>query len=496
MKKLLIFLIILSTVISCTDLEVINTNNPSVKEVLSTPEGINQLTGSLFNTWFSAEQHNISSPGPAMWVAADWGTVTFANYATVDMSKEPRIALKNNSDYAYHNATRNFWRRIYGVITSSNDVLKAIEIVDVGQNKEMIKGMAYFTQGIGNGYIGLVYDRAYPSDETVPDDYSTITIQPYTTSIDMAVEELEKAIEIFDNNSFTLPESWMTKPFTNEDLSKIAHSYIARLLVYSSRNPEQNDNIDWQKVLTNAQAGITEDFTIQGDGNVSNRKWMSWYKYYLARPFWGKVDMRVLHVLDNNMPANWPSGGLSSLPFNGLLFSPDARANTDFQYDASNNRPERGKYRWSTYRYSRYDEYINNDFFAPVVMMRKAENDLFIAEAHANLLQYQEAADVINAGTRVTRGNLAPVSINPDEIKDAIFYERTIELPLTGMGIEFFDMRRRGLLQDGTPLHFPIPDQQLQILGIPSYTFGGVAPQFGVPNEDVSVNGWYAAPIQ
>ena len=495
MKKIITLLLIAVTLVTCVDLDIENTNDPDISKVLSTPDGIKQLTGSLFNTWFRAEQHNISSPGPAMWVAADWGTVTFANYATVDMSKEPREALKNNSDYSYHNATRNFWRNIYGVLTSANDVLKHIDNVDLGQDKKMIEGVSYFMQGLSNGYIGLIFDKGYPSDETIDDDYANLTIQPYSTSINMAIDELERAIEVFDNNSFTLPEAWMTRPFTNEDLSKIAHSYIARLLVYSSRNTTQNDAIDWQEVLNHAQHGITEDFTIEGDGNVSNRKWMSWYKYYLARPFWGKVDMRIVHMLDPNQPANWPAGGLSSLPFNGLILSPDARANTDFQYDASNNRPERGKYRWSTYRYARFDDYINNNFFAPVVMMRKAENDLFIAEAQANLTHYQEAADVINAGTRITRGNLPPVTINPTEIENAIFYERTIELPLTGMGIEFFDMRRRGLLQDGTLLHFPIPAQQLAILNIPVYTFGGVNPQFGVPNEDVSVNGWYAAPI-
>jgi len=125
--------------------------------------------------------------------------------------------------------------------------------------------------------------------------------------------------------------------------------------------------------------------------------------------------------------------------------------------------------------------------------MRKAEIDMFKAEALVQLNRLPEAINVINAGSRTTRGGLPPLSSGAsiDEVKKAITYERTIELPLTGMGIEYFDMRRSSQLQDGSLLHFPIPAQQLEVLVEPFYTFGGLDPQFGVPNEDVSTNGWY-----
>ncbi len=493
-NKYLFLIILTSFFVACVDLDIENTNDPDTEEVLSSSQGVKDLAGGLFNKWFKSEQHNYGSPGPAMWVMADWGTVTFANYATKDMSEEPRIFMNNTSSYGYHATIRNFWRNMYSVVTSANDVIRAIdngvEIGDNGEETMMVKGMAYFMQGLGNGYIGLVYDQGFPSDENT--DYETLEVSPYTQSIDMAISQLEKAIEVFDNNTFTLPNDWMNgNSFTNTDMSKLAHSFIARLMVYSPRNTAESDAVNWQSVLEHAQAGIDFDFTIQGDGNISNRKWMSWYKYYMARPSWGKVDMRVVHMLDNNIPANWPDGGISDLPNDGIINSPDLRVLTDFQYDPANNRPERGLYRWSTYRYTRMDSYINQLFFAPVVMMRKAENDLFIAEAYARLNQYDLAAAVINAGTRTTRGFLPNVSNDPDAVNQAIFYERTIELPLTGMGIEYFDMRRHGLLQDGSLLHFPIPAQQLEIMLKPLYTFGGINPQYGVPNQDVSVNGWY-----
>ncbi len=350
--------------------------------------------------------------------------------------------------------------------------------------------MSYFMQGLGNGYIGLVFDRTYPSDEFT--DYATLEPTDYHASIDMAIRQLEKAIEVFDNNNFTLPVDWINgNEFTNGEMSKLAHSFIARLMVYSARNKQQTQAIDWSQVLMHTEKGITSDFNVLGDGRSSGSNWTTWYKYYLARPNWGKVDMRVVHMLDETIPANWPEGGISELPHEGRIISDDQRVLSDYEYNSSNNRPERGIYRWSTYRYKRFDSFINNQLEGDVIMMRKAEMDLFKAEALLKLNRIDEAAAIINAGTRVTRGGLNPIEIDAEAVAKAIIYERTIELPLTGMGIEYFDMRRNGKLQDGSLLHFPMPAQQLEVVQEPFYTFGGITPQYGVPNEDVSVDGWY-----
>jgi len=491
--KTSILFVLLLLVSNCNKLDVENINNPDRDHVLSSPEGLKVLAGSLFNQWFQTEQHNLNSPGPSLWVMADWGTVTFANYGCVDLSKEPRVFLNNTPSYRYHRNIRNYWRNMYSVLSSANDVItgldKGIEIGDNGEETAMVRGMAYMMQGLANGYIGLIYDKTYPSDENT--DLENLTAVGYMESINMAITQLEKAIEIFDNNSFSIPQEWMTHPYTNEDLSKIAHSFAARLLVYSARNESETNAVDWQKVLEHAEAGITEDFAIEGDGNGSDRKWMSWLKYYMARPSWGKVDMRIVHLLDPVQPANWPDAGIAALPNDGIMNSDDHRAVTDFEYDSANNRPERGTYRWSTYRYTRFDDYIQAHFFAPVILMRKTENDMLKAEALARLNRFSEAAAIINAGTRTQRGQLPPVSNNGLDVMKAIFYERTIELPLTGMGIEYFDMRRTDQLQDGSLLHFPIPAQQLEILQEPFYTFGGINPQYGVPGQDVAVDGWY-----
>ena len=495
MIKKYLFLFFISTVIfSCTDFDIENENSPTKESALSEPDAVKSVASGLFNTWFTQEQHNFGSVGPAMWVMADWGTVTWSNYATRDMSEEPRIFFNNQPSYGYQNVTKNYWRYMYNVLTSANDVALAIEngleIGYRGADTEMVKGIANFMQGLGNGYIGLVFDRGYPSDEFT--DYTTLESADYKTSIIVAINQLEKSIVVFDNNSFTLPSDWINgNSFTNHDMSKLAHSFIARLLVYSARNKEQTDAIDWGKVLDHAEKGITTDFNVLGDGRVSGSNWTTWYKYYLARPNWGKVDMRIVHMLDETIPANWPKEGIAGLPHEGRIISNDQRVVSDFEYNSSNNRPERGLYRWSTYRYKRLDNFINNQLVGDVIMMRKAEIDLFKAEALLRLGKVSEAAAVVNAGTRVTRGGLDLVEVDADAVFKAIAYERAIELPLTGMGIEYFDMRRTGQLQDGSLLHFPMPAQQLEVVQEAFYTFGGLIPQYGTPNEDVSVNGWY-----
>lgn len=490
---------------SCADLDVKNINNPDVEGIQGSEEGMRTVASGLFHQWYQYEQHNYGSPGPAMWVMADWGTVTFANYGTRDMSEEPRIYLDNDPAYAYHSITRNFFRAMYSANSNANEVVGAIKDgltieKDGVDETKMIEAMGFFVQGLTNGYVGLVFDKAYISDEnSTQDDLANLPASSYMESIHKAVEQLENTILICQTNDFVVPAGWVgDKDLTSSDLEKIAHTYIARFLVYSARNLSETNAVDWATVLTHTQAGIDTDFNVYeskglGDSSADNGLWISWYKRYMARPDWGKVDMRVVNILDNTQPANWPAEGIDAMPNGGVIRSADARVASDFMFNSANNRPDRGIYRWSTYRYQRFDDLINARMAGDVVMVRKAENDLLMAEAYLKLGNLTEASNVINNGTRVTRGHLPTIGATEVEITKALFYERTVELPLTGMGLEYFDMRRNDQLQDGSLLHFPVPAQQNLTIQLPDpyYTFGGLNPQYGTPGVDVAIGGWY-----
>lgn len=511
-KKYIIILVALSTLSACEkNLEVKNINRPDAEATLESAEGVRAVASGLFQQWFFIEQHNLDSPGPAMWVMSDWGTVNFANYGTRDMSEEPRIFLDNSPSYAYHGNYRDFWQKMYAIITSANDVVLGINnglVIETNgiDETEIVKGFAKMMQGIGNGYAGLIFDKAYPSDEN--SDYTNLPQTDYKTSVDMGIAQLNEAIEIFDNIEESdivkskLDITWINGyAYTNVELSKIAHSYIVRLMVYAPRNKAQSVAVNWTEVLDHVNKGITEDFNVEGDGKTGN--WMPWMKYYLGRPGWGKLDMRIVNMIDSSLPANWP-GELNTeeLPNAGKITSNDLRADGEsggdrsddyVSYDASNNRPERGHHRWSSYRQNRYDNLINANFFGQVILMRKVEMEMIAAEANMMLNNKSAAIAILNSSTRVAIGGLPSLddTVTDEVVNAAIEYEQNMELGLTALGIEYFNMRRKDMLQDGSLLHFPMPAQQLDAIQLPHYTYGGLNPQYGIPGEDVAVDGWY-----
>jgi len=479
---------------SCMDMDIENMNNPDAEVVQSNPEAMKAVVGGLFKIWFGIGQdasysYTTETPARAMWYMADNGTTYWANFGAVDLSMEPREAFINEPTYPYHWVGEAYYKNTLSVLTSATDAIGAIESgMDFGKDKAMVEAMSRLVQGLSNGYMGLVFDKTFLID--TPADYGNMTISPYSDAIKLGITQLEEVIAICEasGTDFTLPDTWIPGDvYTQNEIAQIAHSYIARLLVYSARNKTQNDAIDWSLVLAHANKGISKDLAPLGDGVTGS--WKSYYHMKTAASGWGKVDMRVVNMMDPNMPSTFPESGLiADLPDDGLATSNDLRLLSDFQYNTNNTKPGRGYYRWSSYRYSRHDDYIAaNGVGMRIIEFRKAENDLFIAEAKLNLGDIQGAADIINAGTRSTRGGLADVAADATAVADAIWYERNIELVLSGLGIEYFDMRRFDQLQKGTMLHFPVPAQQLQLIPLPFYTFGG---DKGVAGEDYSNGGW------
>ena len=496
---------------SCSkSLDVENINNPSTDAGLELSKG---LAKNLFQQFCFYEQHNLNSPGPAMWVMADYGTVTYANFGTRDMSEEPRISLLNDPTYTYHSNYRNFWRGMYGIISSANRILKDIAsgstVIENGADATpMYEGFARMGQGLANGYIGLIFDQSYPLDETT--DVDKLQLQPWEASVKLGVSQLKLAIDIFESNDFTISDTWINgKEYTSAELAQICHSYVARLMVYSPRNSTQASAVDWMEVVQHIDNGIqgsssvhssSDDFAITSDGRNGN--WMAWAKYYMARDDWGKIDMRIVNMIDPTLPANWPGEKTTNqLPNRGIITTIDKRANGDdddgvkdyFVYKSDNNRPERGYYRWSSYRCAKYDEWIDGEFYGQVPLMTIAEMQTLKAEAELRLGHIDIAINIINSGTRTQIGGL-PILVDTSteqEVAEAIQYERNMELTLVGLGLEYFDMRRHDQLQDGSLLHFPVPAQQLEVEGLPFYTFGGFGSNSGVQGEDVAINGWY-----
>ena len=493
-KFLLIAFVISGVLIGCKKdvLDVPNENDPDFEKVLATPADVETLAGGLFNTIFHGEQ-DASGPKPMLSVAADNGTCSWGNFGMRDMSYEPRNNAWNNAPtYANNGYSKYSYDQWYSAIGSASDILTAInngmEIVINGQDRtNRTKAMAKFALGLAYGNLALVYDRAHIVDEAKTAEPTLASAVPYKDVATAALAYLDEALALTEN-SFTFPASWLGTPsnLTGADFKKIINTSAARILAYLPRNKTELASVNWAKVKTYADAGITNDWMIQQDNNI----WYFEADYYLKATGWGRTDMYVAHLMEPSLPQHWDD--VASFPHPAKPANPlDKRLESDFEYLPSNDfLAARGYYHFSCYRFKRYDNVIQAsfDFLGPKPTVMAEENNLLRAEARAYTGDLAGAAGIINAGTRVNRGVLAPVAAVLQNIVDAIHHERHVELYLTGGMIQFYEMRKLDKLQKGTPLHLPIPGKTLQLLGETTYyTFGTVAKADGTGTSNA---GW------
>ncbi len=129
------------------------------------------------------------------------------------------------------------------------------------------------------------------------------------------------------------------------------------------------------------------------------------------------VDCRLIHMLDPDYPARYPSDGIAPQVHSDLrpgeAKSNDHRLAADFTYFSSCGfYASRGYYNFSHYQYSRYPD-IRTTGVALLYDFRKYENDLYMAEAYAMLNQPDKALEILNdpGNPRLdpTRGGLNPL---------------------------------------------------------------------------------------
>lgn len=507
---------------SCEELEVENPNNPSMADVLETPDDVKGVVQSSFlQYWVAFKQYTVHMTSS---VAADHSSASWGNFGWLDNSAEPRTPWNNDPSYSESDMTESVWCGGYAVISQVNDALSAIRIdgMEIGSNgadNPMVESSALLVRGMTLGQLGLTFDKAFVVTEE--SDLTTLELQAWNTVLEAAIADLLAARDMALNNTFAWGSSTMPGlTLDNNYVAALANSYAARFLVMGARAEAQADlswtsEYDWQDVVAFTENGIQTDFAPIGDG----LPWEggTWYDLgikYLRQPGWGRVDSRVVNLMDTEYFLRYPTDGnglaLATViddepnpnfpdphPDNevGMALSDDARLLTDFQYLASNNfNPGRGGWHYSHYRHSRYDmpaSTTEEGFFmgestGPLFELRVYDNELMKAEAKARQGDVPGAAQILNdpAHPRKARGELPDVDATLDAVMDAIFYERQIELFHNGYLMPFCDMRRRDLLQQGTPLHYPVPGRELETLQLPIYTFGGFNNADGVNTSD------------
>lgn len=503
--------------VGCQDLDVHNPNAPDQERALANPGDVASLISSSYVNYHNNAQEY--EPGNMLSVGADHHTSSWGNFGMRHFGSEPRVAWNNNQNFTYAAGAEEPWFELYGAIVSASNGLRAIEGGLNVQNEQRLRAFGKFVQGLGHGFIAMLFDQGYIFDETV-DPSADQGFQSYDAVMDAAIGYLDTTIQIAESNSFTIPADWMMVEGMDSDrLARLAHSYKARFMANRARSPAEAEAIDWNTVINEIDQGIEEDLVHSVDGTGDG--FWSGIKTLGSNQIgtWARVDLKQIGPADQSGGwENWVNTPVNDRqPFN--IETPDARLPSEttdgaqglyFEYRESVPfPPTRGTYHFSNYGDYRHAEYAfscNFCWFGTYPEMTMTEMRLLKAEALMRTGDMAGAADLINV-TRTANGQLPEVTADGvpesdtcvpretdlDELQgvseapcgdlwDALIYEKGVEVFQLSAGLPYFDDRRWGMLTTGTPIHLPVPGQELENLQMELYTYGGVGGEGAAPS--------------
>lgn len=503
----------------CQDLGVRNPNDPEIETVLGNGDALQAfLAGNFRNLWSTLQGSRPNWPAAT---AADQLSAVTTSFANPELSNEPRVALPNdNSVTVSRNVHKEMWLDLYRTISISNDVLRAMnenpQLLVGNNNADAPRARAYakFLQGVAHGYVAMYYDQGWVVDEKVPvpadvSQFATaVPLQPREAVLAASIAQLREAVAL-SQTKFTLPSTWVPGlSIDNVELAKLANTYIARFTVYAARTPAERKAVPWAAVLQSLNAGIApeaetdasrHDFAPIADPAAS---FASSFKQSAQTESSMRADYKLVGPADTSGAyQSWiQKPAASRTPF--IVLTPDKRiaardsANgTYFTFRRVQSFSSTlGTYHQSFYYLSRFNNASGSARSwetGPQPVVTRAELDLIRAEAYLNLGNLDRAAELINR-TRVKNGGLPAVtaagvpnarSCVPKTQKgacgslfDALRYEKRIETAGVEGSTAYWDARGWGTLLVGTPVHFPVPWRDLELIGAPLYTFGGGGP--------------------
>lgn len=509
--------LLLFTTAGCVDLNVRNPNEPDQARALANPGDVESLIGGSFHTFFGTNDntrpggvYNYYGPVMALGTMANRWSSSWGNSGMKDLSSEPRKGIDNHPAYSSAYAIEDGWYPPYAAIKAASDGLKQIAggLTIVNKNgvddTKMAEAWGQFVEGVSLGFLAALYDKAFIYDETVDLTTTQLTAQPYTDVLKAALDHLNNAISIAQANQFTIPDSWVNGvTITNTQLVQLAHSYIARYMVETARTPADLAQVDWATVISNVDQGITSDWGPEGDGY---NYWEDDLMLLSVDPGWARLDLQMIGMADQSGAyQQWMAAPLNKrLPF--LIDTDDRRitggtptsdGSMAYYYTTIPFIAGRGYYHFSNYgAYGKWGtSYEDSGGYGPMPVITVAEMQLYKAEGLIAEGNKQAAADIINQ-TRVADGQLPPVGVDGDQsarcvprmpdgscgnLSDALRWEFLLETYAEGAGIYFFNERGWGWIVKDTPLEFPIPGRELQVLQLPYYTFGGPGGEQAAP---------------
>ncbi len=502
---------------ACQDesfLDTENLNQPDQVRALGSPSDVEALVRGAAVSYFAAHDYGGYEH---LLVSSDVMSCSWGNAMMKLSSSEPRVAIPNTTSYTYSYAVENNWYRMYRAISSANDGLNALadgmQVGDGGADNKRMETFAKLIQGMAHGLLACFYDQAFIYDETVDLATDVLELKPYSEVMAAAISQLEAAAALADANSFTMDGWWNGITQTNEDVSKLAHSFIARYLAQVARTPAERTAVSWSSVKNHVSKGITETFVPHGDGynnwvhsgqEFHNDRGGSWarmdykfiggadasdgYKDWLATDVQLRAEF-IMDISDKRVAA----GNVTFAEKQETGYKDDAEEEGLYAGTRGGSpfRANRGTYHFSRYSFHRYAGFASGGYTDPIPIMTLAEMDMLRAEAELHAGNGDAAAAIIDkyhadlggypssVGTAV--GSISDVMgpidgpVSDGTLWAMLKYNKMMEIALSGAGVEFYDIRGWGDLTKNTAYDHPVPAKELGVLQLELYSFGGCA---------------------
>ena len=517
----------LAGVVACGNvLDVPNTNNPDVSQVLARPTDVEAAIGSSFNVNHKATVGvNQDDVNNQMMVMAFENGSALANYgfnrrypiprSFIDNSKNNAVAAGNYYDFA------NDAKAARSASTGLEALNKPGFTLGSTDRDNRARAFAYFNMGVGNGNIAMVYDSAAVVTELNVHDIPALV--GHDSVMRAALNQLDSALVYAGKTTMSLEATWINgAAMTPAVFTQFIHSYKARFRAGVARTPAERAAINWNAELADALAGIKSDVivnlapssgwdigwiiqhylfdtwhqqppmiigmadSVHGDGSFD-------YDAWLATPLLSRTRF-LIKTADQRFPSGETraaqqaasGSGANPVPPRPTLYFKNGTA--DATADA---------YQLSQYEHYRFQGLYANSRVGPFPLMPRAETDLLAAEAYFRLGDFANAAAKVNV-TRVANGQLPPVVGSgpvpggnacvprvPDpaqnyqkakcgDLFEALKWEKRLETAYIVYGAWYFDSRGWGDLAEGTALEWPVPYQELDTRVKPYYNLGGL----------------------
>lgn len=408
-----------------------------------------------------------------------------------DFAQEPRVPLNNSESYGgYAYVIASFYSSFYQANLDANQILNNIDagnkVIDANGNDRTsdTKIAALLTKGISQGYLGAIYDRGVIVDGVAPTNLPTDFPNSYKELIANGVKYIDQAIASANSASAFNFDFILGQTLSKADFLQLANSFAARIMASQPRDLSEAKALGatyWNKVYDYASKGFMTDLLNNYQPGGFYNETLDWGISLLSDGSgYLPVDIKVPWLADKTgtYPNYYPSG----TTILGPVQTDDKRFDQYFGYTPNFGylRADRNRGLFTNYYRIRWDNpsntistsgAINPIFLAEEIRLLMAEAKMFAGDATA-------AAALLNLPTakRKSVGQLPDVAATEAAVRNAIFYEYSIEIDVAAGIIPVWAfMRRNDKLIGGTATELPIPSQQLNVLKLPLYTFGGKA---------------------